>query len=44
MQETLNSKKHGDTAFRTKDFGTAVDYYTQVMSLSPAFGSSTPGI
>lgn len=30
MQETLNSKKHGDSAFRAKDFGTAIEYYTQV--------------
>ncbi|KAJ8624351.1 hypothetical protein MRB53_032881 [Persea americana] len=29
MQETLNSKKHGDAAFRAKDFGTAIDCYTQ---------------
>ncbi|KAJ0984062.1 hypothetical protein J5N97_002418 [Dioscorea zingiberensis] len=29
MQETLNSKKHGDRAFRAKDFVTAIDYYTQ---------------
>ncbi|KAK4771323.1 hypothetical protein SAY87_031855 [Trapa incisa] len=29
MQETLNSKKHGDTAFRAKDFATAIDFYTQ---------------
>uniref|UniRef100_A0A2P2QPG7 Serine/threonine-protein kinase BSK1-like TPR repeats domain-containing protein n=1 Tax=Rhizophora mucronata TaxID=61149 RepID=A0A2P2QPG7_RHIMU len=29
MQETLNSKKHGDTAFRAKDFTTAIDCYTQ---------------
>nr|CAD1817680.1 unnamed protein product [Ananas comosus var. bracteatus] len=29
MQETLNSKKHGDSAFRAKDFGTAIEYYTQ---------------
>ncbi|KAI3443068.1 Protein kinase domain-containing protein [Psidium guajava] len=29
MQETLNSKKHGDSAFRAKDFGTAIDCYTQ---------------
>lgn len=28
MQETLNSKKHGDTAFRAKDFPTAIDCYT----------------
>uniref|UniRef100_M1BTG6 Receptor protein kinase n=1 Tax=Solanum tuberosum TaxID=4113 RepID=M1BTG6_SOLTU len=30
MQETLNSKKHGDAAFRAKDFITAIDCYTQV--------------
>ncbi|XWS67167.1 hypothetical protein CRYUN_Cryun05aG0263800 [Craigia yunnanensis] len=29
MQETLNSKKHGDTAFRAKDFASAIDCYTQ---------------
>ncbi|KAG6595365.1 Serine/threonine-protein kinase BSK6, partial [Cucurbita argyrosperma subsp. sororia] len=29
MQETLNSKKHGDTAFRARDFATATDCYTQ---------------
>ncbi|KAL2658961.1 hypothetical protein AAZX31_03G065400 [Glycine max] len=29
MQETLNLKKHGDTAFRAKDFVTAIDCYTQ---------------
>ncbi|KAE8697727.1 putative serine/threonine-protein kinase [Hibiscus syriacus] len=29
MQETLNSKKHGDTAFQAKDFTTAIDCYTQ---------------
>ncbi|XP_068669614.1 serine/threonine-protein kinase BSK5-like [Aristolochia californica] len=29
MQETLNSKKQGDAAFRVKDFGTAIDCYTQ---------------
>ncbi|KAI3988779.1 hypothetical protein MKX01_016350 [Papaver californicum] len=28
MQETLNSKKHGDTAFRTKEFSTAIECYT----------------
>ncbi|XVF46627.1 hypothetical protein PTKIN_Ptkin03bG0043200 [Pterospermum kingtungense] len=28
IQETLNSKKHGDTAFRAKDFGTAIECYT----------------
>ncbi|GER57233.1 kinase family protein [Striga asiatica] len=29
MQETLNSKKQGDSAFRAKDFTTAIDCYTQ---------------
>ncbi|BFG34014.1 hypothetical protein CerSpe_202870 [Prunus speciosa] len=29
IQETLNSKKHGDTAFRAKDFVTAIDSYTE---------------
>ncbi|KAK1321588.1 putative serine/threonine-protein kinase [Acorus calamus] len=29
MQETLNSKKHGDSAFRGKDFSRAIDCYTQ---------------
>ncbi|KAI5325769.1 hypothetical protein L3X38_034843 [Prunus dulcis] len=29
MQETLNSKKSGDSAFRAKEFATAIDSYTQ---------------
>lgn len=29
IQETLNSKKRGDTAFRAKDFTTAIECYTQ---------------
>ncbi|XP_010553263.1 PREDICTED: probable serine/threonine-protein kinase At5g41260 [Tarenaya hassleriana] len=29
MQDTLNSKKQGDVAFRCKDFTTAIDCYTQ---------------
>ncbi|KAL3531750.1 hypothetical protein ACH5RR_005271 [Cinchona calisaya] len=29
MQETLNSKKQGDAAFRAKDFTAAIDGYTQ---------------
>lgn len=33
MQETLNLKKHGDTAFRAKDFATAIKCYTQVRGL-----------
>lgn len=30
IKETLNSKKHGDAAFRAKDFVTAIDSYTEV--------------
>jgi|APAra0007618407_1042631.scaffolds.fasta_scaffold05680_7 hypothetical protein len=30
IQETLNSKKQGDAAFKGKDFVTAVECYTQV--------------
>ncbi|KAF2577938.1 hypothetical protein F2Q68_00002510 [Brassica cretica] len=29
MQESLNSKKKGDVAFRQKDFREAIEYYTQ---------------
>ncbi|PPD84160.1 hypothetical protein GOBAR_DD18897 [Gossypium barbadense] len=29
MQDTLNSKKHGDSAFRAKDFTSAINHYTQ---------------
>ncbi|KAK9940658.1 hypothetical protein M0R45_017308 [Rubus argutus] len=29
IQETLNSKKHGDVAFRAKDFATAIESYTE---------------
>lgn len=29
IQETLNCKKRGDSAFRTKDFATAIQSYTQ---------------
>ncbi|XP_057456176.1 serine/threonine-protein kinase BSK5-like [Lotus japonicus] len=29
IQDTLNSKKHGDSAFRAKDFSMAIDCYTQ---------------
>lgn len=34
MQETLNSKKNGDAAFRAKDFETAIGCYTQVSYIS----------
>jgi hypothetical protein len=30
MQDTLNSKKKGDNAFRQKDFSSAIDCYSQV--------------
>ncbi|THU63674.1 hypothetical protein C4D60_Mb01t18300 [Musa balbisiana] len=33
MQETLNSKKKGDTAFRHKDFNTAIESYTQFIDV-----------
>ncbi|XP_074577974.1 putative serine/threonine-protein kinase BSK3 isoform X2 [Curcuma longa] len=33
MQETLNSKKKGDTAFRHKDFNTAIECYTQFIDV-----------
>lgn len=32
MQETLNSKKKGDAAFRHKEFKAAIDCYSQVRS------------
>lgn len=34
MQETLNSKKQGDAAFRAKDFATAIGCYTQVTKIT----------
>lgn len=33
MQETLNSKKQGDSAFRAKDFVTAIDCYSQFIEV-----------
>lgn len=33
MQETLNSKKKGDVAFRHKDFRASIECYTQVRLL-----------
>ncbi|XP_020574618.1 probable serine/threonine-protein kinase BSK3 [Phalaenopsis equestris] len=33
MQETLNSKKKGDTAFRHKDLNTAIECYTQFIDV-----------
>ncbi|KAJ7944916.1 Kinase family protein [Quillaja saponaria] len=33
MQETLNSKKKGDVAFRHKDFRAAIDCYTQFIDV-----------
>ncbi|XP_061337900.1 serine/threonine-protein kinase BSK5-like [Gastrolobium bilobum] len=29
IQESLNSKKHGDSAFHARDFSTAINYYSQ---------------
>lgn len=40
MQETLNSKKKGDSAFRHKDFRTASECYTQVKMLTTSMSSS----
>lgn len=37
IQETLNCKKRGDAAFRTKDFATAIDCYTQVRHFDKSF-------
>ncbi|XP_020584988.1 probable serine/threonine-protein kinase BSK3 [Phalaenopsis equestris] len=33
MQETLNSKKKGDTAFRVKDLNTAIECYSQFIDV-----------
>lgn len=33
MQDTLNSKKKGDVAFRHKEFKAAIDYYTQFIDV-----------
>ena len=33
LQETLNSKKQGDYAFRGKDFVTAIDCYSQFIEV-----------
>lgn len=32
MRDMLEARKQGDTAFRDKDFKTAIDYYSQVWS------------
>lgn len=34
MQESLNSKKKGDMAFRHKDFKDAIECYSQVVSFA----------
>lgn len=34
MQEIINYRKRGDSAFRAKDFTTAIHYYTQVIHSS----------
>lgn len=33
MQDTLNAKKKGDSAFRQKDIKTAIDYYSQFIDV-----------
>lgn len=30
IQETINAKKNGDSAFKAKDFNTAIEHYTLV--------------
>ncbi|KFK24619.1 hypothetical protein AALP_AA8G002700 [Arabis alpina] len=35
MQENTDYKKHGDAAFRAKDFDTAIEFYTEFMSGAP---------
>ncbi|CAK9170964.1 unnamed protein product, partial [Ilex paraguariensis] len=35
MQDALNSKKEGDTAFRHKDSKTAIECYTQFVNFGP---------
>ena len=30
MQENIDYKKHGDAAFRAKDYETAIEFYTEV--------------
>lgn len=36
IQETLNSRKCGDAAFRAKDFTTAINCYTEVSKKIPS--------
>lgn len=43
MQEIINYRKRGDSAFRAKDFTTAIHYYTQVcIYQEAAFAYSLP--
>ncbi|RID80950.1 hypothetical protein BRARA_A03574 [Brassica rapa] len=35
MQENIDYKKHGDAAFRAKDYETAIEFYTEFMSGAP---------
>ncbi|CAH8356325.1 unnamed protein product [Eruca vesicaria subsp. sativa] len=35
MQENTDYKKHGDAAFRAKDFETAIEFYTEFLSGAP---------
>ncbi|KAL0744094.1 hypothetical protein Bca4012_085607 [Brassica carinata] len=36
MQENNDYKKHGDAAFRAKDYETAIEFYTEFMNGAPA--------
>ena len=35
MQENIDYKKHGDAAFRAKDYETAIEFYTEVSYTPP---------
>ena len=35
LQENTDYKKHGDAAFRAKDFETAIEFYTEVSYTPP---------
>ncbi|KAH6755079.1 BR-signaling kinase 2 [Perilla frutescens var. hirtella] len=35
VQDMLNTKKFGDTAFKDKDFKSAIDYYSKLVSMMP---------
>ncbi|CAH8338185.1 unnamed protein product [Eruca vesicaria subsp. sativa] len=43
MQENMDYKKHGDEAFRAKDFDTAIKLYTKFMSGAPTVSPTVLG-